>query len=479
MNQTQTPSTSNRRGLTTAAKILIVVFALFAIGAAYFAHKVGAGMARGIDFNSLIGPGASAATPTTGADPNVAITPEPTPADVYQSLGPDAHPWDGKNRVTILLLGLDYSDLRKDEGPPRSDTMLLFSFDPLTKSASMLSIPRDLWVPITGLKEHQRINFAYRAGELYDYPGGGPGLAVATVEDVIGVPINYYAQIDFYSFVRLIEELGGVKVKPTQYMKVYSLDSERNWELEADTYYTLNGEQALSYARDRHFDQEGDFGRAKRTQEVIMSIRDRILQFDMLPDLIRRAPALYAEVKSGIRTNMDLSTMIQLAILLKDLDTDNIHQGIIEPGMTQFAFNAQGDQAVTIPIADEIRDLRDQLFFTNDAIGPSSVGGNEDELVKEENATIGVYNGSGTDGMAGITASWLQGLGYNITKQDNGEQGPNTRIFVYRGKPYTVNALINDMKLENPMIYVEYNESSSTDIAIVLGSSWAAGNPMP
>ncbi|HMN10930.1 MAG TPA: LCP family protein [Bellilinea sp.] len=479
MTPSETPAKPKSARLTTTARALIVIFVLFAAAAAYFGQKFGRGMATGLDFNSLIGPGASASTPTPGGEAVAEITPVPTPVNVYQSLGPDAVPWDGKNRVTILLLGLDYSDLRASEGPPRSDTMLLFSFDPLTESASLLSIPRDIWVPIAGTRSHERINFAYRSGEIYSYPGGGPGAAIDTVEALIGVPINYYAQIDFYAFIRLVDEIQGVKVKPPFDMKIYSLDSEMNWPLKGGEEVTLTGEQALSYARDRKQDNMGDFGRAQRTQEVIMSIRDRILRFDMLPMLLEKGPTLYGEVKGGIRTNMEFMTMVQIALKLKDLGSDKIQQAIIEPGMLYQSFSADGKDSVYVPIADEIRDLRDRLFSSNDAIGPSAVGGSDEELVKREAARIGVYNGTGIDGMAATTASWLQGQGYNITQQDNGKQDTNTRFIVYRGKPYTLNALIRDMKIENPMIYIEYNEAASTDIAVVLGSSWAMGNPMP
>lgn len=480
MIHNELPTTPKRGGLTIAGKVWIVILVLLAVLAGIFAYRFGVSAARGLSFNDLVGPGASAPTATPDVSGVVALTPEPTPVDVYQALGPDAKPWDGKNRVTVLMLGLDYSDLRKDEGPPRSDTMIVVSFDPLTNSLAMLSIPRDLWVPMPGLREHERINFAYRAGELYNYPGGGPGMAMQAVSDVVGVPIDYYAQVDFYAFARLIDEIQGVKVKPPAYMKVYSLDSTRNWELEAGVEYTLNGEQALSYARDRKFDPDGDFGRAKRTQEVIMSIRDRILRFDMLPTLISKAPTLYSELKSGIRTNLELPQMIQLALLLKDIPSENIHQGVIEPGMTYMASSDKDNAAVLVPIQDEIRELRDSLFFGNEAIGPGAVGYNEHELVATENARVGVYNGSGVDGMAETTASWLLGKGFQITAQDNGTQGTEVRFYVHRGKPYTLSALINAMGLKesNPLIYMEYNEAASVDIEVVLGSAWAYNNPM-
>ena len=103
--------------------------------------------------------------------------------------GPTAIPWDGANRVTILVMGLDYRDW-EGEGPSRTDTMMLLTMDPVSRTAGILSIPRDLWVNIPGF-DYGKINTAYFLGELYNLEGGGPGLAIKTVEELLGVDINY------------------------------------------------------------------------------------------------------------------------------------------------------------------------------------------------------------------------------------------------------------------------------------------------
>jgi hypothetical protein len=111
--------------------------------------------------------------------------------------------WDGSSRVTLLFIGLDERDWETGQGAPRSDTMILFTIDPVSKTAGMLSIPRDMWVNIPGFG-YSRINTAYSSGEGAKLPGGGPGLAVKTVEQFIGVPIQYYAQVDFKAFEEAI-----------------------------------------------------------------------------------------------------------------------------------------------------------------------------------------------------------------------------------------------------------------------------------
>ena len=98
--------------------------------------------------------------------------------------GPTPIPWDGANRVTMLVMGLDYRDW-EGEGPSRTDTMMLLTMDPVSRTAGMLSIPRDLWVNVPGF-DYGKINTAYYLGELYNLPGGGPGLAIQTVEAATG-----------------------------------------------------------------------------------------------------------------------------------------------------------------------------------------------------------------------------------------------------------------------------------------------------
>ena len=78
--------------------------------------------------------------------------------------------WDGASRITVLIIGLDYRDYLANDGPPRSDTMILLTIDPLTKTAGMLSIPRDMWVNIPGF-QYGRINMAYFYGEGSKLPG--------------------------------------------------------------------------------------------------------------------------------------------------------------------------------------------------------------------------------------------------------------------------------------------------------------------
>ncbi len=275
-------------------------------------------------------------------------------------------PWSGAERVTILLMGLDYRDWASGRGFPRTDSMMLISIDPITRQAAMLSIPRDLWVEIPGFG-HERINTAYPSGENNRLPGGGPELAMRTVESVVGVPIQYYAVIEFSAFENMIDEIGGIDVLVRERMKISPIGRTSLW-LEAEPNH-LDGAQALAYARIRKVTGD-DFGRAERQQQVALAVLDRVVGFDMVPTLITRAPALWGELRSGIRTNMTLEQMISFGWMAVQIPKADIHHGVIgPPKMVGFHTLPNGQQVIR-PVPDQIRLLRDQLFTETSALGP-------------------------------------------------------------------------------------------------------------
>jgi LCP family protein required for cell wall assembly len=150
--------------------------------------------------------------------------------------------------------------------------MILFTVDPQTKTAGMLSIPRDLWVNIPGFG-FSRINTAYASGEGNQLPGGGPGLAMKTVEQVIGVPIQYYGQIDFHAFEEAIDAIGGLYICIPEKVRIDPIGDKKPRNLKPGC-QNLWGYEVLAYARNR-YTQEGDVDRSKRQQLVIMALRDQ------------------------------------------------------------------------------------------------------------------------------------------------------------------------------------------------------------
>lgn len=454
------------KAMDRLTKVVFIVFMILALTTSVVAFSMVRNLTSAMTILNL--PGAPLLNALTGNKDGGAQSPSTAGVALPE-------PWDGKSRVTVLLMGLDYRDWQSGD-TPHSDTMILLSIDPVTKTATMLSVPRDLWVSIPGF-DYGRINESYFNGAAFNLPGGGPELARQTVEQFIGVPVQYYAVIEFNAFIKFIDELGGVQVRPDQPVTIEKFGGGQRQVLEAGKSYTLDGELALAYARERHT-QGGDIDRARRQQEVIMSVRNRILKFQNLPDLIARAPALYQDLSSGIYTNLNLQETIQLGMLALQLDTTQIKKGIIDYDMVIPTKSPEGE-AILKPIPDKIRVLRDELFATAGSKSPLATPAVGSTLVKDEAARVVIWDGSGA-GLGERTAEYLRGQGINVIQvADAGGYNPGTKIEIFNGKPNTVAYLAQLMGVTSANIWNTYDPSAGLDVRVTIGGDWAQNNPLP
>lgn len=387
----------------------------------------------------------------------------------------EAEPWDGSSRVTMLVMGLDYRDWQANE-IPRTDTMILLTIDPITKKAGILSIPRNLWVNIPNF-DYGMINTAYFLGESNRLPGGGAALAADTVEQLLGIPIDYYAQIDFGAFIDFVNTLGGVTIIPPKDIAVQEWGSEYKQVLKAGQSYTLSGGLALSYARDR-YSGEGDIDRARRQQQLIIKIRERMLDIG-IASLLSKAPTLYNEIASSIKTNLDLGSAIQLGTLALQVDINQIQRGVIDYDMMIAAKSSDGLD-ILIPIMDKIRILRDQIFSTGGSAGPIASPAANSTLVRDEAARVTIYNGTTTTGLAERTAEYLRSQGINVVGLAQADSTYNsTTLFIYNAKPYTLAYLAGLMNVTSTNIWNKFDPNAGTDIAVIIGNDWATSNSLP
>lgn len=388
---------------------------------------------------------------------------------------PTPDPWTGASRVTVLIMGLDYRDWEANQGPPRSDTMILLTVDPISRTAGMLSIPRDLWVNIPGMG-YNKINTAIRFGDLYKVPGGGPGLAMKTVENFIGVPINFYAIVDFYSFEKFIDEIGGIDVNIPAEISVDPLGPHNTVILKPGVQH-LSGAVALAYARNRYTAND-DYDRSKRQHQVILAIRDRIMSADLLPQLVLKSPALFNELSSGLRTNLSLQQAIQLAWLAQTIPTGNIQSMVLGPKQLIDAKSPDGLD-IYKPITAQVRLVRDELFAASDSAGPAATG-DALALLKAEQASITLTNASGVTDLGSRTASFLQGKGLAVLEVSNAPEAASaTQIVDHTGKPYTLDYLVKLMSIQPRDIKISYTSTAPVDIELVLGKDWAKTNTLP
>src|SRR5215216_906454 len=390
--------------------------------------------------------------------------------------------WDGASRITVLLLGLDYRDYIANEGPPRSDTMILLTIDPLTKTAGMLSIPRDMWVNIPGF-QYGRINMAYFYGEGSKLPGGGPELARKTVEQFIGVPIQYYAQIDFNTFVEFIDLIGGIEIYNTEDLRLDPVGTGRDKiRIKCCGWRELNGEKALAYARFRK-DKEGDIGRSERQQKVIIAIRNKVLSPENFPVLLGKAQQFYEEFSSGIKTNMPFDVAIQLGVLARDIPVESIKRGVINYNMVALDETTLGGEAASVmkPLPDKIRELRDEVFTFGGALSPLAAQGDPTALMQADGARVLLLNGSFTPNLDYNTGAYLQNQGMQIVGVGTADRAyDQTTVILYSPKLYTLKYLQALMRLgSSTQIVIKPDPASQVDVEVRLGNDWANSNSLP
>ena len=218
--------------------------------------------------------------------------------------------------IFVLLMG---SDERHDAqgnvvtgDVPHSDTMILAAVDTDHKQVRLLSVPRDLVATIPGYGPIHRINEAYTIGETKHLAGGGPALAVKTMEQLTGISIPYYAVTTFQGFRQAVDAVGGVFVdvdrpitdhdypgESTDFMPVYVAAGPQ----------VMGGEKALEYVRSRHDDPLGDFGRNQRQQKFLNAMSHKLLQ----PSRINQFQQFMDIVKTSMRTNLSPAQMLSMA----------------------------------------------------------------------------------------------------------------------------------------------------------------------
>jgi LCP family protein required for cell wall assembly len=404
----------------------------------------------------------------------------PPPISIPESDLPPA--WDGASRISILIIGLDYKDWVAGQGAPRSDTMIVLTIDPLTKTAGMISVPRDMWVNIPGFG-YGRINMAYAFGEGNKLPGGGPELAKKTVEQFLGVPIQYYAQIDFNTFVEFIDLIGGIDIYSDENLRLDQIGTGKDKvKITCCGMRHLRGEVALAYARYRS-DKEGDVARARRQQKVILAIRDKVFAPENFPVLLGKAQQFYEKFSAGIQTNLPFDTALQLGVLAKDIPLASIENGVIDYSMVSLNNTELGGQNASVmkPLPDKIRELRDQIFTSGGALSPLAGQSDLTTMMQEDGARVRLANGSFSGGLENTTGNFLIAQGLQVTEAGPADQAySGTVIILYSPKLYTLRYLQSLFGItSSTQIWIRPDPTSTVDVEVRLGNDWANSNPMP
>lgn len=246
-------------------------------------------------------------------------------------------------RTTFLVMGVD----RREDDSGRADSMMVVSYDPESQQLAALSLPRDTWVQIPG-HGYDKLNhsFAY----------GGDKLALATVEQLLGIPIDHYVTVTFQNFARIVDAIGGIEIDAEKRM-LYTDPSDTGMgpdglviDIQPGLQH-MDGMTALKYSRFR-MDDEGDMGRVRRQQQVVRALMTAVVR----PAIIGKVGSLIPALADAIDTDMTVAEMVRLGVGGMDAAKKPLKSGVVtgEPKALGGVFYFITDIAATRATAYEV-----------------------------------------------------------------------------------------------------------------------------
>ena len=364
------------------------------------------------------------AEPSGSADPASAPTPEGTPGTGTPA--PTLRPWDGKERLNVLLVG---SDQRKGDASFSTDTMIVVSVDPGTGEVAMLQVPRDmvdvpvpanarsLWRNVYRGKINSWFTQNRNRTDLWQgktAQARGFASLKGILGELYGLDIRYYVMVNFDGFVKVVDTLGGlqVNVQIPVAESTYPLDTGHSGRIYIPAGpQHMTGEQALIYARSRH--RSTDFDRGRRQQRVLVSLRDQMSAQAIIANL----PGLVDALKGSVKTDIQTSALPRLLALAESVDTKNIRSYVFSPSFyaTEYVTSPRG--YIITPNVARIRKAVKEAF----QVTPEQLALRE--RLGAEAARAWVLNGSGRNGLAVGVSDYL---GYDGLESS----APNQRVSV-------------------------------------------------
>ncbi len=371
-----------------------------------------------------------------------------------------------QNTINIVLLG---SDRRPDTPGWRTDVIIVVSVNPDIPSVNMFSIPRDTWVYIPNWR-YTRINLADSHGEAEQFPGGGPGLVAETLQYNFGIPVQYYARVDFNGFKHLIDAAGGVDVvadcplydifpdNPPDVTDIGFTAVTGTIDIPTAGIYHLDGKHALWYARSRK--TTSDFDRSRRQQRVLRALWDKIKE----QGIVGQLPALWGELNSTVQTDLKLNDVLYLANLGAQIDHSRIKSSFLD-GQYAHSFVSEEGASVFMFNWEEISTTLQSAFtppITFKAGQPS--------------ASIEVLNGTANPNWDAVGADRLSWEGYRVLRYGPADRldDPTTLIYDYRttAKGSRLNELGRLFKVPAQNLISQPDPNASVEYRIILGNDW-------
>jgi LCP family protein required for cell wall assembly len=386
---------------------------------------------------------------------------------------PGLHKAGGGRPFNLLVVGsdsresLDAKDGRRfgEVGGQRNDTTLVIRVEPARKHVSMLSIPRDLVVPIAGTGAENRINAALT---------GGPGVLVKTIEQNFGIPIHHYVLVDFDGFQAIVDALGGIDVR----FPYPSRDVKSGLDVGEPGCRHLSGRGALALARSRYFsyqldgvwhrDPWADLGRIRRQQAFLQALTKA---------------ALAKGLTNPVRANAFVGSLVHEVTKDSALRVTEV----IRTAAAFRSFRPSKLATYTLPVTVSTdHPLGDVLLLKQpDATGVVDRFLGRAPAAPTPGATdpastqVTVLNALGTTGLAAATADDLRRSGYRITTVGNAPSADLARSQI----AYAPGALADAKTLASTLLggaaLVEDPTLAASHLTLVLGPGFTGIRPLP
>jgi len=285
-------------------------------------------------------------------------------------------------RVNLLVLGLDHIE---GATARRSDTMMVASIDPENNKASLVSVPRDLYLKYPD-EEFRRVNAAYAID--------GPKLATEIVSNFLGVPIDFHLVVDYQGFKEIVDLMGGVQLTVEERLKYTDEAAGLNIDIEPGQ-QTLDGQEAMGYVRYRA--GQSDLQRISRQQKFLKALLQGGVQMEGWSQI----KSLIDTGRKYTKTNLSLMDMYDLGRTVQNLGMEDFNMVTLsgEPARVD-------NKAVLLP-----RIVQTRRVVAQEINGLS--------IKSKADAAVYILNGEGANYLARKTADKLVGLGFAVTGTDN------------------------------------------------------------
>ena len=372
-----------------------------------------------------------------------------------------------RSAENILIVGVDSGEgldpndpvLIGRPGGIRSDTIMILRIDPASDHAQLLSLPRDLYVPIAGLKGNDRINSAIQ---------GGPQRLIDTIKDDFGIPINHYIEMNFFAFRKVVEAIDGVPI----YFATPVRDKMTGLDVPNPGCITLDPVQALAFARSRDYeffdngrwrtDPTGDLGRISRQQEFIRRV-------------IRRA------IDKGARNPAVLNDLIDAGTSALHLDPTVTPADLIDIGKRFKDFNPDNLETYSVPVVGANKGGASVVLMqTNEAEPTLNIFRGVDANALDSILVV-VQNGTTTTNMAATVADQLRQVGFSIPEgyTNNAERFDFAQTTIRYLPGSEAHAQLLASYLVAPPAFEKVDFLLNADVSVVVGADWQGVRSAP